>query len=258
MLNSESTLKGFQLKSRDGDIGSIKDFYFDDRHWTIRYLVANSGSWLAQRKVLISPYSLGNVESVRGNVDVDLTRKQIEDSPSLDSDKPVSRQFEELYHSYFGMPAYWGGPYIWGAYPFLMREREQWTAPAVSEPDWDSHLRSANDVKGHHVQATDGEIGHISDFLIDDATWVIRYLVIDTSNWWLGKKVLLSPDWIDRVSWPEAKVFVNLKRDFIKHAPEYSSETLTREFETRLHEHYQRAAYWHDEPASMAHTTAKR
>ena len=248
-MNSASTLKNYTLRSRDGDIGRVRDFYFDDRHWAIRYLVADTGGWLARRKVLISPYALGGVSSDADGDDcsiaVDLTRKQIEDSPPLDSDEPVSRQFEELYHGYFAWPTYWGGPYTWGAYPQILRNPEQWTEPVATAPTPDPHLRSTNYVSGHHVHATDGEIGHVDDFLIDDATWAIRYLVIDTRNWWPGKKVLVSPAWIDRVSWLEREVFVNLHRDVIREAPEYApGPPLTREFETKLYAHYQRAGYW--------------
>lgn len=251
MLHSESSLKGFPLKSRDGDIGRIKDLYFDDRHWAVRYLVADTGSWLSHRKVLISPYALGGVSSGTGTVAVNLTRKQIEDSPPLDSDKPVSRQFEEQYYGYYGWPMYWGGPFAWGAYPLMVRDPEQWTEPAATDPAWDPHLRSANDVRGYHVEATDGQIGHIADFLFDDETWAIRYLVIDTTNWWPGKKVLVSPKWSDRVSWPEGKVSFHLEREVIKGAPEYVPGTpLTRDFETRLHGHYQRRGYWLEEPAA--------
>lgn len=242
---SASTLKNFNLKSRDGEIGRARDFYFDDRHWAIRYLVADTGGWLAHRKVLISPYALGGVSSGDGSIAVDLTQKQIEDSPPLDSDEPVSRQFEEMYHDCFAWPTYWSGPYTWGAYPQILRDPEQWMEPAATAPPSDPHLRSTNFVGGYHVHATDGEIGHIADFLIDEATWAIRYLVIDTRNWWPGKKILVSPAWIDRVSWLEREVFVNLHRDVIRDAPAYAPGTpLTREFETKLHGHYRRAGYW--------------
>lgn len=220
MLYSVNTLKGFSLRSRDGDIGHVRDFYFDDDRWTIRYLVANTGSWLAHRKVLISPYALGGVSSEAGSVAVDLTRKQIEESPSLESDKPVSRQYEGLYHGHFGWPMYWSGPYIWGQYPVIERNPELWTELAATAHRSDSHLRSTNDVSGHHVHATDGEIGHVDDFLLDDASWTIRYLVIDTTNWWPGKKILVSPEWIDRVSWGEREVFVDLDRNAIREVPE--------------------------------------
>ncbi|MEO6210034.1 MAG: PRC-barrel domain-containing protein [Gemmatimonadaceae bacterium] len=247
MLYSVSTLKGFALRSRVGDIGHVRDFYFDDGHWTIRYLVVNTGGWLAHRKVLISPYVLGSVSSEAESVAVDLTRKQIEESPSLESDKPVSRQYEEKYHGHFGWPMYWSGLYIWGQYPVIERNPELWTETAAPAPRSDPHLRSTNDVSGHHVHAADGEIGHVDDFILDDSTWAIRYLVVDTSNRWPGKKVLVSPAWIDRVSWDEREVFVDLDRNVIREAPEYVPGTpLTREFESRLHRHYERPGYWLD------------
>ncbi len=249
MLNKAKTLKDYKLHSLDGEIGKVKEFYFDDQHWAIRYLVADTRNWLAGRQVLISPHALVGVNKEEQNIAVDLTKKQIEDSPSLNSDKPVSRQFEQAYYGYYGWPRYWGGPYMWGPYPYLVREREKWRAAAlVEKASWDPHLRSTHDVSGHHIQALDGEIGHVDDFIIDDGTWAIRYLIIDTHNWWPGKKVLISPQWIERVSWSESKVFVNLSREAIKQSPEYTEEALlTRDYETKLHRHYNRQGYWVDE-----------
>ncbi len=249
MLDNARTLKGYTLTSLDGDIGTVKDFYFDDEHWTIRYLVADTGGWLAGRKVLLSPHALRAVNREKRQIDIQLTRQQIADSPSLDSDKPVSKQFEEAYYGYFGWPLYWSGPYMWGAYPYLEQDREQWKQAAPGEKPWDVHLRSTNDVTGHHIQATDGEIGHVEDFIIDDLSWAIRYLVVDTRNWWPGRKVLVSPQWIERVSWPESKVFVNLTRATIKQSPEYTEASLpTRDEEAKLYRYYDRPGYWADEP----------
>jgi uncharacterized protein YrrD len=251
MLDKAKVLKGYKLQGLDGEIGTVKEFYFDDQHWAIRYLVADTGNWLTGRQVLISPYALAAVAREKHHIAIHLTRKQIEDSPSLDSDKPVSRQFEESYHGYFGWPIYWGGPYMWGVYPYIERDRDQWKEPARTEKTWDPHLRSTHDVSGHHVQAADGEIGHVEDFIIDDEAWAIRYLIIDTRNWWPGKKVLISPRWIERVSWDESKVFVNLPRETIQRSPEYTLESLlTRDYETRLHGHYSRQGYWVEEPAA--------
>ena len=114
MLSIAKTLKGYQLHGLDGEIGRVKEFYFDDLHWTVRYLVAETGNWLTGRQVLISPYALGAVIQGEQDIAVELTKKQIEGSPSLDSDKPVSRQFEDAYYQYYGWPMYWGGPYNWG------------------------------------------------------------------------------------------------------------------------------------------------
>jgi uncharacterized protein YrrD len=256
MLNKAETLKGYSLQNIDGEtMGKVKEFYFDDRHWTIRYLVADTGNWLTGRQVLISPYALVAVNSDTHDIVTDLTKKQIEDSPSLNSDKPVSRQFEETYYGYYGWPPYWGGPYMWGYYPYIVRDREKWREAHQGEKAWDPHLRSTHDVSGHHIQASDGVIGHIEDFIIDDETWAIRYLIIDTRNWWPGKKVLVSPQWIERVSWQESKVFVNLSRETIKHSPEYTEESLlTRDYEAMLHRHYNRQGYWVDEPAAKEHS----
>jgi len=253
MLSKVKTLEGYKLDSLDGEIGKVKEFYFDDRHWTIRYLVAETGNWLTDRQVLISPYALVAVNKEERNIGIDLTKEQIEKSPSLDNDKPVSRQFEEAYYGHYLYPTYWGGPYSWGAYPYFIhnreaREREQWREPAQREKAWDHHLRSTYGVSGHHIQALDGEIGHVKDFIIDDETWAIRYLIVDTHNWWPGKKVLVSPQWIERVSWGERKVFVNLSRETIKESPEYTEESLlTRDYEIGLHGHYNRKGYWVDE-----------
>jgi uncharacterized protein YrrD len=258
MLSKAKTLKGYQLGCRDGEIGTVKEFYFDDRYWTIRYLVADTGSWLTGRQVLISPYALIAVDRAAQHITVNLTKKQIEDSPSLNSDKPVSRHFEESYNEYYKWPAYWRGQHAWGLSPYLVgRDCEKWEKDMQREKAAKFHLRSTLDVSGHDIQATDGEIGHVEDFIIDDQTWAIRYLVIGTRNWWPGKRVLVSPRWIERVSWSESKVFVNLSRETIKQSPEYTEESmLTREYEIELHGHYNRPGYWVDEPAAREHAQA--
>jgi len=248
MLNKAKTVKGYKLDSLDGEIGKVKEFYFDDQHWAIRYLIAETGTWLTGRQVLISPYALVAVNNEKQNIEINLTRKQIEESPPLESDKPVSQQFEDAYYGFYGWPLYWGGPYMWGAYPFIVRDPEKLKEHTQGETTWDPCLRSTRDVTGHHIQAADGEIGHVEDFIFDDETWAIRYLIINTQNWWPGKKVLVSPQWIERVSWIESKVFVNLTCEIIRQSPEYTEESLlTRDYETELHRHYNRRGYWVDE-----------
>ncbi len=251
MLIKAKTLKGYKLDTEDGEIGNVKEFYFDDKHWAIRYLVVDTANWLTGRRVLISPYALASVNQEAKNIGISLSKKQIEGSPSLESDRPVSKQFETAYNGYYGWPEYWSGAYMWGPYTFLKRDSKEWKELKHQEESWNPHLRSTNDVIGHNIQASNGEIGHVEDFIIDDETWAIRYLIIDTKNWWGGKKVLVSPQWIDHVSWEEMKVFVNLSRESIKQSPEYSEEfLLTRDFETDLHQHYNRKGYWVDESAA--------
>lgn len=247
MLIKAATLNGYKLDSLDGEIGQVDEFYFDDQHWVMRYLVVNTGNWLNGRLVLISPYALKSVDSKARHIGIDLSKQQIEESPSLNCDKPVSRQFEEAYYGYYGWPMYWAGPYMWGYSPYIERDRQLWIASSEEQIGWDPHLRSTHDVSGHHLQATDGDIGHVEDFIIDDETWAIRYLVIATQNWWPEKKVLVSPRWIERISWDDSTVFINLPRETIRQSPEYTEDSiLDRDYELRLHRHYERPAYWDD------------
>ena len=253
MLHSAKTLTGYKLDSLEGEIGRVEEFYFDDKHWVVRYLVADSGNWLTGRHVLLSPYALGAVSNEKHRVTVDLTKKQIEGSPGLDRDKPVSRQFEESYYGYYGYPMYWGGPYMWGPYPYITRDRDEWKNRTKAEKGWDPNLRSTSAVAGYHVEAKDGAIGHVEDFVIDDATWAIRYLIVDTRNWWPGKRVLIAPQWIERVSWSGSSVFIHLSREAIKQSPEFTDESaLTRDYEDALHRHYNRRGYWTDEAEARA------
>ena len=249
MLHKAKTLNGYSIQnSHDENIGKVKDTYFDDHHWTVRYLVVSTGTWLSSRQVLLSPYALLTVNDEQKHIVANLTKKQIEGSPSLDTDKPVSRQFEDSYYGYYGWPVYWGGPYSWGASPNFERNRDKRGHFVKGEKAWDHHLRSTQDVSGYDIQASDGEIGHVADFIIDDDTWAIRYLVVATKNWWPGKKVLVSPQWIQRISWPESKVFVNLSRETIKASPEFTEESLlNRDYEISLYGHYNRAGYWVEE-----------
>jgi len=248
MLDKAKTLENYTLKSLDGEIGKVKEFYFDDHFWTIRYLIVETGNWLTDKQVLISPYALKTVNKEEQHITVNLTREQIENSPSLDSDKPVSQQFEVDYYQYYGWPMYWGGPYMWGLVPYLVCDSEKSREPQTDKKSWDPHLRSTQYILGQYIHAIDGEIGHVDDFIIDDETWAIRYLVVDTRNWWPGKKVLISPKWIERVSSNETTVIVNLLRDTIKQSPEYTDESqLTRYYEADLHKHYNQPGYWVDE-----------
>jgi uncharacterized protein YrrD len=246
MLIQAKTLKGFKLGSLDGNIGGVSDFYFDDHRWVIRYLVADTGGWLTGRSVLISPYALIAAHKDQGNIEINLTKDQIKNSPSPDCDKPVSRQFEKEYNGYYGWPSYWGGPSTWGAYPMPVSDPQLYVSDIIdSTESHDPHLRSTDEVTGYHLQASDGEIGHVVDFIIDDQTWAIRYLVVDTNNWWPSKNILVSPGWIKRVSWTDEKVFVDLTRDAIKAAPAYKSdELISRSYENSLFQHYGASDYW--------------
>ena len=252
MLHKSASLKGYKIHCLDGEVGRVTDFYFDDRFWTIRYLVAETGGWLARKEVLISPYALEQVNQTEQYISVNLTKKQILESPSADSSKPVSRQTEEAYCSYYGWPEYWNGPHMWGFYPDIIRDRRLWKESIPEEKSWDSNLRSTHKISGHQVLALDGAVGHVDDFIIDDESWAIRYLLVDTGHELAGRNVLISPDWIDSVSWNKVTVLLSISREAILLAPRYTEKSLlSRDYETALHLHYQRPDYWQKDEMSQ-------
>jgi hypothetical protein len=259
MLRNVKKLEGFSIGATDGPIGKVKDFYFDDESWVIRYAVVDTSNWLGGRDVLISPYSMGRPDWDGEILPVTVTKEQVKNSPSIDSDKPISRQYEKSYLGYYGYPYYWGGMGLWGEgyYPGTVltgtaadpyRSYQGYLrAPTSRDTDSDPHLRSCNAVKGYHIHARDGEIGHVQGFLVDDSMWSIRYLIVDTSNWWMGHQILLSPEWIKDVSWSQSTVNIDLDRQAIKDAPAYDPDApLLREAEGSIYSHYGRRAYWHD------------
>jgi hypothetical protein len=251
MLMNTANLKGFAIRTRDGEVGTVDQFYFDDETWAIRYLTVETGSWLDRRDVLISPISVVHVDWQARRLEVALTKKQVENSPDIDARLPVSRQQEAEYFGYYGYPYYWGGPYLWGpavcpaAVSFPPTAAMEALAGNIQMESADSHLRCTQAVTGYSIEAVDGEIGHVDGFLIDDETWAVCYLEVATRNWWPGKKVLVSPAWIERVSWEESRVYAGLSREAIRNAPEYfESLRITREYEDRLHIHYGQPPYW--------------
>ena len=227
MLRSIKRLYGDKLGASDGDIGQVKDFYFDDQNWAVRYVVADTGSWLPGRQVLISPHAFGRLDQAGKVLRVNLTRKQIEGSPSIESHKPVSRQYEEEYYRYYGWPYYWQGGGVWGMSGFPILELPPKPLPsepatAVPLPERaDAHLRSAQSVNGYHLQATDGIIGHVCDFMMDDKSWAIGQLVIKTGHRLSGREVLIPTDKVARISFDESTVFVNLTKEAVEHSPEH-------------------------------------
>jgi hypothetical protein len=251
MLMNAKNLNGLEIRGAEGDIGTVDEFYFDDESWAIRYLAVQTGGRLGGRQVLISPFSIVQADWRANTLEVALTKKQLENSPDINTHQPVSRQHEAEYNRYYGYPYYWGGPFLWGPalYPRLNTLTASRDALEDSQSEsTDSHLRSSDAVSGYYIEAADGEIGHLDGFVVDDDAWAIRYLEVATRNWWPGKKVLVSPAWIERVSWPESKVYAGLSRKAIQEAPEYvESIPISREYENRLYAHYGRPPYWlHD------------
>jgi hypothetical protein len=244
-------LKDFVIRATDGELGSVVELYFDDETWAVRYLVVDTGGWLSGRRVLISPFSIVRMDWDAMRLDVGLTKKQVQNSPNIDTHEPVSRQHEAAYLGYYGYPYYWDGPNLWGpaffpaGWAVPATASTEATAERIRKESKDSHLRSSEAVTGYHIEAADGEIGHVDGFVVDDEAWAIRYIEVATRNWLPGKKVLVSPSWIERVSWADSKVYTGLSREAIKDAPEYGESTpITREYENRLYFHYGRPPYW--------------
>lgn len=243
MLQNAWALKGFTIQATDGNIGHVDDFYFDDITWAVRYVVVDTGNWLSGHEVLLSPVALSGISHQDRCVKIALTRDQVSGAPDAETDRPVTRQWETEYHDYFGWPYYWEGAGIFGVGPYPGFSSE--TADAVedatqpSERKGDAHLQSARDVGDCRIAASDGEIGHVVDFIIDEESWVIRYVEVDTGNWLPGKKVLLSTRLISSIDWSEGCLQIKLPKVVIEHAPPYDpDQTLERDYEQGLFDYY--------------------
>lgn len=254
MLRRCHKLKGYHLGASDGEIGKLEDFYFDDQNWTVRYVVADTGYWLPDRLVLISPHALTAVDDAEKVVRIRLTRNQVEESPPIAAHQPVSRQFERDYYAYYGWPVYWAGPALWGPGPFPLYgaplEKPAAEADAI-EAATDAHLRSVREVCGYRLHGKDGEVGHVEDLIFEDKNWAVRYLVVATGHWLSGKRVLVAPPWITEVNWERSSVAVDLHRAAVQQAPEYDKDApITRDYEIELFHHYSREGYWEGQKAA--------
>lgn len=262
-------LKGLsdcKVVASDGEIGSVTDIYFDDLHWRIRYFVVDTGDWLSPGKVvLVSPHSIGKVAKDDGVIVLDLSKEQVKRCPDIDSDKPLSRTLEEALSNQYGWPMYWL-PGMDGSFIALPGRHEgdqdgdsSATGGDVAAGDGakteeiaptrgkagDPNLRSVNEIRGYHIHAIDGEIGHVEDFLVEDQLWDIQYMVVDTRNWLPGKDVVVSRLWITDIGWSDRSVVVNVKKERVKTSPEYQRMApIDRTFEEKLFAHYDLPRYW--------------
>ncbi len=241
MQTTISDLIGYAIRATDGDLGKVDEFYFDDQTWTIRYVVVETGNWLSGRKVLIALAAFGKPEPESRMFSVNLTRTQVRNSPNIETQKPVYRQHEIALHEYYQWP--WRGGYggTFGTTPLPLSADEALLdqEDSASGSRDDPYLRSTRQVTGYHIHATDGEIGHVEDFMVDDENWAIRFLVVDTRNWLPGKKVILSPRWIKRVQWADSLVYFDLTRGSVEKSPEFNpSKPISRDYEAFLLDHF--------------------
>jgi hypothetical protein len=248
-LWNASAINGYAISASDGRLGTISDFLFDDASWLIRWLVVDTGNWLAGRKVLLPPSVLGQLDAKEHQFSVTLTKQQIKDSPEIDTDRRVSRQIETSLYDYYGWSSYWGTGFYMGGYgympgagmasPYLGYGRRDDEIAAAQRRDEDVHLRSIAAVTGYHIHASDGEIGHVADFLIEDADWSIHFLVVDTSNWWFGEKVLIAPRLAREIDWTNRLVSLDVDRQKVKDSPLYdASKTVDWAYENHYHKYY--------------------
>jgi uncharacterized protein YrrD len=241
MQHSIGSMIGYAIRATDGDLGKVDELYFDDETWAVRYIVVETGNWLSGRKVLISPVAFGKPELESRTISVNLTCAQVRNSPDVDTERPIHRQHEAELHEYYQWP--WRGGYggTFGTTPLPLSEDEVFVEQEASSSERrdDPHLRSTRQVTGYHIHATDGEIGHVEDFIVDDENWTVRFLVVDTRNWLPGKKVLLAPQWIKRVEWVDAIVYFDLTRESVRISPEFEpSKGVSRDYEACLYDHY--------------------
>jgi len=260
-MQRSSSIINRGILATDGPVGSISDLLFDDAFWGVRWVVVDTGNWLPGREVLLPPAALGAPDPGRPEYPVGLTRESVKNAPGVEMDKPVSRQLEADIYSHYAWNPYWVAGYgypdgiagmgatappsdILAAGASGGRPGER-SGSSRSEPEGDPHLRSVREVTGYYVKATDGDIGHVEDFMVEGEDWAVRYLMIDTRNWWPGKLVLISPEWLSDIDWAGRAISVEVTREKVKNSPEYDpSNTLARSYEEDLYHHYGYSPYW--------------
>jgi uncharacterized protein YrrD len=238
MKRSVNSLIGYSIGATNGEMGKVKEFYFDDKTWTIRYLIVETGNWLSGRKVLISPEAVLIPDWENEIFPVNLTEEQVKNSPEIDTDKPVSHQEELKLYRHYPWTNYWGDDTLGLGVPpvsmFHVLQTDE-DNPGDKESDDDPHLRSTKKVTGYSVIAADGEIGNIEDFIIDDSNWKLDFVIVDTGRWFPGKKVIISPKWIKEIKWDTSTVIVNASVDNVKNSPEFDPDKpISEVFESTL------------------------
>jgi hypothetical protein len=250
MLQVISPLKGFAIEATDGRMGTAADFLFDDASWKVRWLVVDCGTWLKGRKVLIHPPAVSHADLEGRKFEVELTKAQVEGSPEWLEHQPVSQQMQSRLYDYYGWDPAGDGPYLGGmdgamaspmmAPPYLgFRMLEEPTAEVAESEEGDPHLRSVVEVIGYRIHAIDGELGHVEDFMFDNADWSLHYFIVDTRNWWFGNRVLIAPSEVTGIDWSVEQVQLDVPREEVRASPPWDPlVAFNKTYKTLLHEHY--------------------
>ena len=249
MLVKATDTTGYDVQASDGTLGKVVDLLFDDASWTVRWLVVETGNWWEDHRVLIPASALGHPDPDAHTFPVNLTMAQVKGSPDVDTHRPVSRQFESSAYDYYGFSPYWGtdlymgGFAYWGGMvpiaPSVEMEQREAEITQMMRQNEDANLRSVAEISGYHIHATDGDIGHLSDVLIEDQDWSLRYLIVNTSNWWQGKEILISPRSTQSIRWTEQLIYLGVTRDLIRTGPAYDpARRIDAAFEADMASHY--------------------
>jgi hypothetical protein len=207
---------GSTLTATDGRVGRVRDVLFDDRTWSVEYLVVHTGRWLSGHTVLLVPSALATIDAQRHAVRARLTRDEVDAAPPMDAHPSVSRMHEARLSEYlaFPWPAYWAGPDQRGEVP----------APAIA---WarrlarvlprrparvEGHIRSLRAITGYAIEATDGRTGRVVDLLAGDDPWTIDALAVDVRRWWPGPRVRVAISHVTGIDWVGRSVHVDLTR----------------------------------------------
>lgn len=261
MLRKLHSLKSFVVNGKNGKLGKVDDFYFDQKQFVVRYLVIDTGNWLEHEETLISTHAIDNVDFDNSTIHVNLASEQLEDSPSIEKNEPISKAKEKALIEYFGWPDYWKKTHSSDSelihagiterkkllnYKTLKKEEAAKKKSEIVE----TNLRSLEEVRGYKIHAKDDKFGHLEDLFVEEEdSWIIRYLLIDTRNIMEGKSVLIAPDWIESISWFDKEIFVNKDKEEIEESPEYeepkeAKSYIDKNYEELLYDHYDEKKYW--------------
>ena len=218
MNRSVKHLQAYTLVARDGDLGPVEEMYFDDEKWTIRYIVASLEELPDKERAAVSPVSVEQVDWKNGTIIVNLSREDVAGSPEVDAENPIGREKERQLNRYYRIPVYWNGVGLWGNYVYPGLLAEESSPPEEEGSDRETRVHGTSEAFGYTIEATDGEIGRVNDLVVEERTWEIQFLVIDTGNWLSGRKVIVDTHWIDQVNWQEGTVAVSLPRNAIRSA----------------------------------------